>query len=638
VPKAVPIRRSLAYTLFLIVALVAGGLLATMAYRGTRIQRGVCRALIADEVRRVEERARRLIEPAERGLAVAVQLGEKGRLDPKDPAELRAIFGPWLGSSDHIAGVVIADEPGNAFMLTRRGSDWIVRETRPGPGGLTSRRLVYRDLDSDPIEVRDVPDYDPRRRAWYSAALQNKPGEVAWTKLYDFFDSKEAGSSVVTRFACDGVIHVIAFDVTMRHVLEFMREESPAGLHVFMLADNEPLRVAGLELPMAVEDALAATETAELKAFESGGERWWADREAIRIGRREGVLLVVVPERVLIPDLLTERLAAVLTVIVVLLVGFLAITRFARRFSKPVEALVRNFEYISRGHLERAEPVRTQIAELQRVANAQDHMREALRSLDKLEGDLAIARRIQQDTWPARLPDLPGYQLAAISLPAEDTGGDSYDAFGIRASDAGDWELVEGRASHAGLMLADATGHGVGPALSVAQVRAVVRVGVLSRATIDMIARHMNDLLCADLTGGRFITVWMAHLDAEAHTIRGFAAGQAPLMHYVAARDEFTVLPADAPPFGIVPHLAINVPEPIPLGRGDFFVVLSDGFYEAPAPGGDRFGEERVKKLVREHRRGTPEVLLEALRTEVSRFTEGAPPADDQTAVIVKRS
>ncbi len=89
------------------------------------------------------------------------------------------------------------------------------------------------------------------------------------------------------------------------------------------------------------------------------------------------------------------------------------------------------------------------------------------------------------------------------------------------------------------LLLADATGHGIGPALSVTQLRAMLRMAVRAGLAAGgsasrEVAQHINEQLYADLPSNRFITAWLAMLDAAAGTLTTYSAGQAPLLLYRA--------------------------------------------------------------------------------------------------------
>jgi len=266
------------------------------------------------------------------------------------------------------------------------------------------------------------------------------------------------------------------------------------------------------------------------------------------------------------------------------------------------------------------------------------HSRRTRESLLKFERDLQVARMIQQSTFPDRLPELSGFDIFASSEPAAETGGDTYDVIGLRSVTPDGPILDANDPDRAVLLLADATGHGIGPALSVTQVRAMLRMAVRTGMPPAMMARQLNEQLCADLPRGRFITAWLGELNGRDHTLASFSAGQAPLLRYDAARDEVEVLNADMPPFGVLDDLEIQLPNPIGMNPGDIFAVISDGVFEAVNDDNEQFGVARVVEVLSLHHRRSPAQILSSVRETLAQFTGGAPAADDRTAIILKRA
>ena len=263
--------------------------------------------------------------------------------------------------------------------------------------------------------------------------------------------------------------------------------------------------------------------------------------------------------------------------------------------------------------------------------------RQARESLLKHERDLQIARRIQQSTFPHRIPELSGFEIDAWSEPAEETGGDIYDIVGYeRDRTGGTIRLSSGQTDRAVLLFADATGHGIGPALSVTQVRAMLRMAVRITADLSNIAWHINEQLHADLPGGRFITAWLGELNAADRTLTCFSAGQAPILRYDAARHTVEHLAADAIPFGINADLDVAIADPIPINPGDILAVISDGVFEAKNGAGRRFGVDRAVEVMSRHHRESARQIVTALRAALADFTAGEPAADDHTAILIK--
>src|SRR5262249_17497490 len=144
---------------------------------------------------------------------------------------------------------------------------------------------------------------------------------------------------------------------------------------------------------------------------------------------------------------------------------------------------------------------------------------------------------------------LRGFDIDAWNEPADATGGDTYDVIGYQREENG-LEITSTNAERALLLLADATGHGIGPALSVTQVRAMLRIAVRVGQDLPSIIRHLNAQLCADLTEGRFVSAWLGDLDSRDGTLAGFSCGQGPLLYYRAAAKRCDTLATDAVPLG----------------------------------------------------------------------------------------
>lgn len=246
----------------------------------------------------------------------------------------------------------------------------------------------------------------------------------------------------------------------------------------------------------------------------------------------------------------------------------------------------------------------------------------------KLEHDLTIARDIQQNILLRRLPRCPGYSLSAFSKPADDTGGDIYDV--IRLDERADAPPLL-------LLLADAAGHGIGPALSITQFRAMLRIGLRLSADMDALMHHINQQLIEDLPNDRFITAFLGILDPTTHQLRYHAAGQGPLLHYRAAEGQVVWRDPSTVPLGMFKDLDLPATPPLVMAPGDLLVLLTDGFYEYQDAAGQVFGKERVGDLIhRLHARPTSDILG-ALLAEVRRFAGSAKQIDDLTALLVKR-
>jgi serine phosphatase RsbU (regulator of sigma subunit) len=255
------------------------------------------------------------------------------------------------------------------------------------------------------------------------------------------------------------------------------------------------------------------------------------------------------------------------------------------------------------------------------VAGRRFHVEAQARA--RLDREMDVARDIQMRTFPREMPAPEGYELAGRSEPAEETGGDTFDVVAL-----GDRRM---------LLLGDATGHGVGPALSVTQVRSMLRIAMRLDADLDTTLREINDQLASDLASNRFVTAFLGLLDPRAHTVTYHAAGQGPLLHYRAATGDVEWHGSTTTPMGLMEQLAPAAPARIEMAPGDILGLMTDGLYEYENTAGAQFGEEAVARLVREHRDRPVGELLQALFDAVRAFGRGVPQADDITMLLVRR-
>jgi serine phosphatase RsbU (regulator of sigma subunit) len=680
--RPISIRVSLLRNVLALLIVLSAAIMGMTAIAARTAAARLSRSLIGQTLEQTYGRLEEFFDPVWRGVELGHAWARQGRLDIHEPRELSDLFVPLLEQNAQVTSLLIADESGHEYMLLRADDVWSVRQTRPDEWGDQTRWLRWSLADPQVTEFERTLAYDPRERPWFRGAIARAEAidqagtptsatmsrdAVHWTPPYTFFTTREPGITASVAFDFpDGRRGVFALDVLLRDISRFTSSLQVSGRGSVIVMDAEGAviglprdprfdtdakrRDALLKQPQdlglpVITDAVAAFDAAtpadeSIVRFHSGGEWWWGDARRLPIGaQRTFVIAVVVPETDLLPGLTQLRVLIIGVVVSALVVALIQAVLLARRFSRPIESVVYQIDRISRLDLEPAPPAISRISEVRRLMDAQDRMRDSLRSLLKLERDLQVARQIQQGTFPQTLPRLAGFDIEARSEPADETGGDTYDVVGFRSVDVGRSVILDDiRPDRAMLLLADATGHGVGPALSVAQVRAMVRMAVRMNRSLATIVRHVNDQLCVDLPAGRFITAWFGEIDVRKGTITSFSAGQGPLLFVHGGRDAIDVLPVDAPPLGVVDALDVSPRDPIVMRPGDVFVILSDGFYEAADPQGDRFGIDRMTDLLRAHRRRSAKQILDAVRVAVEEFAQGTPADDDRTAIVIRRT
>ena len=251
-------------------------------------------------------------------------------------------------------------------------------------------------------------------------------------------------------------------------------------------------------------------------------------------------------------------------------------------------------------------------------------MTEAIIASEKLDQEITVARDVQMGTLPKRMPDVAGYDIAGTFTPTDQTGGDLYDFVPI----ADDKLFV---------LMGDATGHDIGPALSATQVRAMLRVALRLGANLDDAFRHINDQLVEDLPDDRFVTAFFGLLDASQHKVSFHSGGQGPIMHFHAADGTYDWYEPSTFPLGYMDQTNLNDPHTVALAPGDILGLISDGIYEYENESGVQFGQDGIVSVIDSNREEDMESMVRNIMAATYDHGGSVPQADDITIVLIRR-
>jgi PAS domain S-box-containing protein len=247
----------------------------------------------------------------------------------------------------------------------------------------------------------------------------------------------------------------------------------------------------------------------------------------------------------------------------------------------------------------------------------------AERELRENQEQFRVAREIQQRLFPKGAPDCPGFDIGGSTFPAEATGGDYFDYL----------PMVNGRL---GVVVGDVTGHGVGPALLMAETRAYLRVLAGRREDVGEILTRANGILAEDVGSERFITLFLGRIDPNT---RGFVYASAghPAGYVLDSQGNLrATLKRTGIPLGMKADTQFASAPEILLSPGDLILLLTDGIEEASAPDGTLFGLDRIFETVRQHHSLPAQEIVQALYESVRAFANNAPQVDDITAIVIK--
>ncbi len=243
---------------------------------------------------------------------------------------------------------------------------------------------------------------------------------------------------------------------------------------------------------------------------------------------------------------------------------------------------------------------------------------------EKLEHSLRVAREIQYSILPTRIPQMDGFEIGALMMPAQAVGGDFYGVYPLDAE-------------HMVLIVGDVSDKGMPAAIFMAQCHALLRASVESSISILNALERVNSLLLEMNDRGLFVTV-----------IYGVLSKSNGEFHYARAGHELPLL--------LDKHGTVSFPEMgrgIPLGMyedppldertitippGGTMFLYSDGAADTRDSNRIRFGDEALRTVIQQlGTKNSAQQTCQAVYDRLVEYQNGAPQFDDVTLLAVQR-
>jgi sigma-B regulation protein RsbU (phosphoserine phosphatase) len=257
---------------------------------------------------------------------------------------------------------------------------------------------------------------------------------------------------------------------------------------------------------------------------------------------------------------------------------------------------------------------------LQKLQKQVSWAREQRRTQRQRDRELQEAREIQDRLLPERLPDVVGYEVAAMTQPLQFVGGDYYTV--VRISDR-----------HTALCIADVAGKGLPAALLMSSLQAALTPLICESLTPRELCHRVNRILC-DLTPlGKFITFFYAVLDNVDNRLTYCNAGHNPPL-LIRADGTSTELKAGGAVLGQFPHWLYEQSE-LQLRSGDKLLLFTDGLVEACNADEKSFGEHNLVLIALENPSSSAEELMGLLMRAASQHS-GEHFQDDASLIVLK--
>lgn len=310
-------------------------------------------------------------------------------------------------------------------------------------------------------------------------------------------------------------------------------------------------------------------------------------------------------------------------------------TRISTIF-KPLDSLVKASNKIGSGDFDVQLPDTKMKNEVSLLTDSFSKMQSELKTYmnnlvktnkekEKIASEIRIAAQIQQRIIPSDrnlLSDVKEVRIFGILEPAEDIGGDLYDAFTV-----GNNKIC--------FLIADVFGKGIVASMIMTMVQTLVRSQSKYTNSAVSLVKEVNSYLCENNKQSYFLTMIVCFLDLKTGTLEFCNAGHTPL--YLRKENQQCIRFGEthSTALGIFPDLKV-VSETIKMDAQDMVVLYTDGVTEAINEQEVFFGYSRLEGIISELQNPTPETIVKAILNGVREFSGQMHQDDDLSILVLK--
>jgi phosphoserine phosphatase RsbU/P len=316
--------------------------------------------------------------------------------------------------------------------------------------------------------------------------------------------------------------------------------------------------------------------------------------------------------------------------VLIWIAAFITGVVLTRQITKAVADLYHATQYVQSGDLthrvriERRDQLGVLAESFNLMTGSISGLIEEQNKRQRLENEISIAREVQTQLFPRKLPVVPGVEMEAICKAARSVSGDYYD-------------FIQLSPTHLAIAVADISGKGISAALLMASLQAALRSQMLaegseSMSTAELVSR-LNKHLVRNTGDDRFATFFIAVYDSATRMLRYTNAGHLP--SFLISKDAALHLDKGGMVLGVVEESgyeegAVSVP------ADSLLVGYSDGLVEPENVYGEEFGIKRLQQAAVYVQGSAPRVVAEALMNAAEEWAGTPEQADDMTVVVAR--
>jgi phosphoserine phosphatase RsbU/P len=301
-----------------------------------------------------------------------------------------------------------------------------------------------------------------------------------------------------------------------------------------------------------------------------------------------------------------------------------------RRITKAVSDLYHATQYVQAGDLTHRVRIdrRDQLGVLGESFNLMTSsisgLIEEQKQRQRLENEISIAREVQNQLFPQKLPSIPGVEIEAICKAARTVSGDYYD-------------FMQLSPTHLAIAIADISGKGISAALLMASLQAALRSQMLTDgsktlSTSELVSR-LNKHLVRNTGDDRFATFFVGIYDSATRTLRYTSAGHLPSL--LIGNGSAMHLDVGGMVLGVIENFAYEEGS-LSVPPDALFVAYSDGLVEPENVYGEEFGIRRLEDAAIRAKGATPLMVAESLMAAVEEWAGTPEQADDMTVIVAR--
>ena len=316
--------------------------------------------------------------------------------------------------------------------------------------------------------------------------------------------------------------------------------------------------------------------------------------------------------------------------VLIWIAAFITGVVLTRQITKAVADLYDATQYVQTGDLthrvriERRDQLGVLAESFNLMTGSISGLIEEQKKRQRLENEISIAREVQNQLFPQKMPVVPGVELEAICKAARSVSGDYYD-------------FIQLSPTHLAITVADISGKGISAALLMASLQAALRSQMLapgseSMSTAELVSR-LNKHLVRNTGDDRFATFFIAVYDSATRTLRYTNAGHLP--SFLISKDAALHLDIGGMVLGVDEDCCYDEGR-VSVPRDSLLVGYSDGLVEPENVYGEEFGIKRLQQAAVYVQESAPRVVAEALMNAAEEWAGTPEQADDMTVIVAR--